>query len=61
MARCECGDRECPAHTNKYSCDNEGKVLVFRIDMNDQSGTLMCEECADDAIESGIFTYEEAL
>ncbi len=51
--QCECADPGCP-HCN-------GKCLLpihqtlYRIDMDDASGTQFCEECANDAMESGVF------
>lgn len=56
---CECCDSGCPIHEGEGQCNNIGAVLVFRIDMDDETGTLMCEGCADDALESGLFVAEE--
>jgi len=36
------------------------RMILFRVDMEDETGTAMCEECADDALDSGVFTtYED--
>jgi hypothetical protein len=54
---CECSDPGCPCcHGN---CHNEAQTTVYRIDMEDQTGTDMCDECADDCLESGAFTTDE--
>ena len=55
---CECEDRQCPAHLGE-NCKEIGKILLFRIDMDDASGTLFCERCAEDALESGLFRAKE--
>lgn len=66
---CECADPGCPAAghviepcdlrgvTQRIACCN-GKTsrLLFRVDMQDLTGTLFCEGCAEDALESGLFT-----
>ena len=52
MYTCECSDKLCPAcHGN---CDNDGIVALVRIDM-DSAELFLCEECAADAMESGLF------
>jgi len=55
---CECSDTGCKAHPGKH-CANHGEVsLLYRVDMEDHTGTAFCEACADDAFESGLFTTE---
>jgi hypothetical protein len=55
--RCECVDTGCPAnHSNQ--CPNIATVTLWRVDMEDITGTRFCDECADDAMESGLFTDE---
>lgn len=58
---CECSDRQCPAHKD-YSCAHRhgkrGQSVLYRVDMTDETGTLFCSDCADDAMESGLFTYD---
>ena len=60
--KCECGDPACPAHKPQLlgepSCVRSATTLAFRIDMEDRDGTLMCRLCADDAAESGLFTFK---
>lgn len=51
---CECADPGCPACNGK--CANQGDVILYRIDMEDDTGTFFCEECAADALECGLFT-----
>ena len=53
---CEDGDLQCPACHGH--CTRIGTTILYRIDMEDKTGTLFCEECADDASESGLFTDE---
>jgi hypothetical protein len=52
---CECADRGCPAHFNRSTCRQYAHVLLYRIDMEDQTGTAMCYNCAEDANTSGLF------
>jgi hypothetical protein len=54
MARCECSDPGCPCCKGK--CRHEATETVFRVDMEDWTGTDMCGGCADDALDSGVFT-----
>lgn len=51
---CECADTRCPECHG--TCFEEGTILLYRIDMEDASGTLMCEGCSQDALESGLYT-----
>jgi hypothetical protein len=53
--RCECADAGCVCHGK---CNAEGRVTLYRVDMEDATGTLFCEQCAADAMESGLFTDE---
>jgi hypothetical protein len=55
--RCECSDPGCPAKHGSR-CLNRARVTLYRIDMEDNSGTRMCLDCADDAMECGLFTEE---
>ena len=57
--KCECGDRGCPMHLGHAICPADGTTLLYRIDMHDASGTLMCAACATDALDSGIFATDE--
>jgi len=41
------GNLECPR--------KHAKVTVYRSDMEDRTGTPMCNGCANDALESGVF------
>jgi hypothetical protein len=63
---CECSDPECPAFTHGINedgtpdCDEFAYAgRLYRIDMYDESGTLMCNRCAEDALESGVFTTDD--
>lgn len=64
-ARCECFDqmdghplskpvRTTLLHTQR--CTNVERLQqLYRVDMEDQSGTGMCGHCARDAYESGLY------
>lgn len=52
---CECCDPLCPVHTGSSQCDRLGVDRLYRVDMIDLDGTLFCEGCADDSIQSGLF------
>jgi len=52
---CGCIDRSCPAHPNVV-CAMPATTTIYRVDMDDDDGTHMCDDCAADAIESGLFT-----
>ncbi len=54
--KCGCTDSGCPAHHGCPDCRREATARVYRIDMTDETGTPMCEDCAADALESGVFT-----
>lgn len=57
---CECADPYCPTHDGISSCVRTGTERLFRNDMDDSSGTLMCDRCATDAHESGLFYVKSA-
>jgi hypothetical protein len=61
--RCECADSGCPMHENTNLCDCLANVILYRIDMDDYTGTAFCDDCANDATMSGLFTdsLEEVL
>ena len=54
--RCECVDPGCPC---KGTCRNDAEFAAFRVDMEDEWGTLMCDRCARDAMESGLYTLRQ--
>jgi hypothetical protein len=55
---CECSDPGCPAHKGKSSCERKANQTLWRVDMDDESGTRFCQRCADDAFDAGVFTDE---
>jgi len=55
-SRCECSDTQCVAHAGTPACNGVAISVLYRVDMEDNSGTAFCEQCADDAMESGLFT-----
>jgi hypothetical protein len=53
---CGCADRHCPApHNGTATCHVRATITLYRVDMDDRTGTDMCEPCADDAMASGLF------
>ncbi len=61
MTKCECADKGCAVHKGRAECrfgqgDGCPMTRLYRVDMEDRSGTLFCLPCADDAMESGLYT-----
>jgi len=54
--RCQDADRNCPVCHGK--CVNQATDTLARVDMQDESGTRFCEDCTEDAMNSGVFTYK---
>jgi hypothetical protein len=54
-SQCECADAGCLAHEG-LGCHELATTILYRVDMDDLSGTAFCEACAEDAMESGLFT-----
>lgn len=52
--RCWCVDPGCPAHKGESKCSKPATARLSRIDMDDEFGTPMCEECAVEAEEEGF-------
>lgn len=55
MLKCECFDSGCKSHVGVKGCTKMACDILYRIDMDDRTGTAMCSECAEDAMESGLF------
>lgn len=55
---CQCGDPGCPCCHGR--CEQDAAHILHRVDMEDETGTPMCEGCADDAGESGLFEYAQS-
>lgn len=54
--QCECSDPGCPVHKGQSKCSFVGRTTtLFRIDMEDRTGTRMCPACTSDAMDSGLF------
>ena len=53
MPNCECTDPGCPVCAGK--CEWRAKMCLIRIDMEDETGTLFCNACGLDALDSGLF------
>lgn len=54
--QCECSDHGCPVHNGWSACLENGEQILYRVDMNDETGTLFCAGCAADAMQSGLFS-----
>ena len=54
-SKCECCDSLCPAHDGQNECSQVGSTMLYRVDMEDNSGTIFCDDCANDATMSGLF------
>lgn len=52
---CDCSDPGCPCGGD---CQERATMVVYRIDMDDQTGTPMCDRCGADALDSGVFTSD---
>ena len=59
MTKCECADPKCAVHAKESICPNEGSLFLYRVDMVDNCGLFFCDECAQDALESGLFAVKE--
>lgn len=55
VRQCECSDPGCPCESRR--CIGQ-RTLIYRVDMEDLTGTLMCRLCCDDAMETGLFTED---
>jgi hypothetical protein len=55
-SKCECADAGCAVHVGVSDCRELATTILYRVDMQDETGTAFCEACADDAMESGVFT-----
>lgn len=58
--RCECTDAADghpleSGHTHGQ-CTNKATSTLWRVDMEDVNGTRFCNDCAEDAWESDLFT-----
>ena len=59
--RCECfdtGDNHPINNSGRdgMQCTRKATSTLWRVDMEDVSGTRFCDECASDAMGSGLFT-----
>jgi hypothetical protein len=54
-SKCECADKGCCVHEGSSDCRNLGTTILYRVDMEDNNGTIFCDDCANDATMSGLF------
>ncbi len=59
LGECCCSDPGCPKHKGRSGCSYIATSIVYRIDMEDKTGTPMCSGCTEDALNSGVFTCSE--
>lgn len=59
MMRCQCSDPECGTDHGNNKCRGAYCETLYRIDMTDETGTDFCEDCAQDAMNSGLFDARE--
>lgn len=57
-SKCECSDPGCAEHQGKSACGNTKRQTLYRVDMEDRTGTYFCLGCGEDAAESGLFGSE---
>lgn len=55
---CECSDKGCEVG-HGAACTEPGVSILYRVDMDDATGTLFCQCCGDDAMDSGLFSIGE--
>lgn len=53
---CECYDTGCEHAQTEIVCKARATMTLFRIDQQDETGSDVCDTCADDALQSGLFT-----
>lgn len=56
MQMCECRDPGCTVC--KGTCPQPAVWQMYRCDMDDQTGTAMCDQCAIDPVVSGLYASE---
>lgn len=55
--QCECSDPGCKGHKGVSECTAKGYIKVARYDYETNGDHfLMCRSCAEDALESGMFS-----
>ena len=55
-ATCECSDPGCRVHKGQSECKLPVYETLYRVDMEDKTGVAFCGDCAQDAMDSGVFT-----
>lgn len=51
---CECSLPSCPACGG--NCSRKALGIMYRVDMHDETGTAFCQDCGNDAFDSGMFS-----
>lgn len=52
---CTCSDPQCPEHLMVPGCRAKATTVLYRVDMQYETGSPMCGSCAHDAPGSGLF------
>jgi hypothetical protein len=60
IPRCECTDMFCYEHRRHDGCKGVGVIVLYEVGTNDTKGTLFCEGCVVDALDSGLFVEYDA-
>lgn len=56
---CECSGSKCPECQG--SCSHKATERLFRVDMDDESGLMFCDQCGADAVYSGLFASDDEI
>jgi hypothetical protein len=59
LGGCLCTDPLCPHCHGR--CTDQANCVVYRSDMQDETGTQMCYFCSEDALNSGCFNTKEEI
>lgn len=43
-------------HAGRGGCGAPSAGVLYRVDMSDSTGVAACEGCADDMLDSGVFS-----
>lgn len=54
---CECSDPACPHCSGK--CKDQATMTLWRVDMEDRTGSDFCQACGEDCMDAGVFTPDD--
>lgn len=58
--KCECADQNCAAN-HPTICKHTAALVLIRIDKLDAVGTRRCEDCAADAMGTGMYRVQSLI